>query len=144
MVQYYIIETIEYPKLKVEHMLMSTGKVYQIEWIGGNEMVKVPVSATWLSEDDFKDKDTLKGTFMDEGVFQSAEENKFGRDKFSIRIEIKEIGERIVNLNNTSRKLLISDYGEDSKGWIGKACVIQGAEEMIGRKKRWVIYVRPK
>ena len=138
------MHSLQYPAIAVQHMLMSTGKVYQVDIIGGVEMVKVPVSVSWLVKEDFGTADELHCKFIDEGSIEAAKDNKWGRESFMITVQLSDGAERTVRLNNTSRALLCNAYGKESKDWIGKEATIRGSEEMVGRDVRWVMYVRPK
>jgi hypothetical protein len=134
----------DYPEIKVEHILMSTREIYKTEIIGGSEMVNVPLSTSWLKEEDFQGKEVLEGNeFIDEGKIELAKDNKYGRDRFIIGVMLASGETRNVNINNTSRNLLVKEYGRDSKGWIGKRCILQGHNEFVAKGVRFVIYVRP-
>src|SRR3990167_1895057 len=139
-----------YDVIQVEHIFMETNEVVERYLTGGNEMVKVPVSAKYLSREDFEteelgiDNDTLKGKIVDEGWIVPASESKWNKEQFKITIQLENKQERIVNLNNTSRELLIAGYGEDSKGWVDKPIVLKGDERKIDKKMQYVITIRPK
>ena len=139
-----------YDVIQVEHIFMETNEVVERYLTGGNEMVKVPVSAKYLSREDFEteelgvDNDTLKGKIVDEGWIVPASESKWNKEQFKITIQLETKEERIANLNNTSRELLIAGYGEDSKGWVDKPIVLKGDERKIDKKMQYVITVRPK
>ena len=125
-------------------MLMSTGKVYLIEHIGGVEMVEIPVSISWLTKEDFVATDELHCKFIGEGVIEEAKDNKWGKKSFIVTVQLDDGQEKRMRLNNTSRGLLRNAYGKDSKDLVDKEAVIAGSEEMVGKNMRWVMYVRPR
>ena len=136
---------VQYPIVRVEHMLMRTGKVYQVDIIGGVDMVKVPLSISYLTKEDWKDKldVDLTATIVDEGFIEPAKESKYGRESFIITVKLDNGFKKKVRLNNTSKALLCNAYGEDSEGWVDRPIVIHGGEEMVGKNLRWVMYVVP-
>lgn len=138
--------------VRIETIDMNTGLPEHADYncfdcgtyIGGVNMVKVPVSLSYLGKEDFKGDSSISGSFADEGSITPAKDSKWGREQFKIQVLLSTGEKRIANLNNTSRELLTNAYGEDSKSWLGKECVIQGSEEMVAKRMVWVIYVRPK
>jgi len=83
--------------------------------------------------EDINEGDTVKITSEGEWI-----EGQYGK-QFTIKIETKN-GEKNVNFNQTTINILHDEFGEDSKGWVGKDVLIRMKKDTVAGKKVDIYY----
>lgn len=61
---------------------------------------------------------------------------KFDRDDFYLEVETEMSGNKLIRLNNISKKNLVKYYGNDSAKWIGKYCKVNYIRQMVSGAMR--------
>lgn len=74
---------------------------------------------------------------LDEGRIIHSE--KFGKDDFYLLVETEMSGEKLIRLNNISKKNLVKFYGNDSSTWVDKYCRVNYIRQMVSGEMRDII-----
>lgn len=92
-------------------------------------------SGKFLSADDVVDQ--ALATITNEG---KEEESKYGT-RLQIGLKIASGEDKILTLNPTSKNMLIDQYGDDTKDWIGKEVRIHIVRTLVSGEMKRVIYL---
>ena len=94
-------------------------------------------TSVYLKPEHVKTGDILE--VIEEGEIRRREETGFENDVFSIPVKAK-TGEYIWNMNKTTQRNLISEWGNNTGEWIGKRIKITVTRQQVLGKMRDVIY----
>lgn len=100
-------------------------------------------SRKWLKADSIKIGESItildKGDWVISGKFTN--ENGEPKKDFVCKVMYQGIPHDLT-INKTRRIALITAYGKDSEGWVGKVCNMEPVNQMIGNKigKTIVLY----
>lgn len=97
-------------------------------------------TGAFLSKDDVSTGDIL--TFIDAGEEKTKKDFK-GKDKlaFTITVRLEDGEEKLLDMNNTSKKNMMDFYGDDSDAWIGKQCRVEIITQKVGNDFKEVLYI---
>lgn len=94
----------------------------------------------FLTNKDVKTGDIL--TFIDAGE-EKPGKNFNGKEitKFIITVRLPDGEEKSADLNNTSKKNMMDEYGENSDKWIGKDCRVEVVTQKVSTEFKDVVYL---
>ena len=97
-------------------------------------------SGLFLSNKDVKTGEII--TFIDAGE-EKPGKNFNGKDviKFVIKVRLPDGEEKLADLNNTSKKNMMDEYGENSDEWIGKDARIEIVTQKVSKDFKDVLYL---
>jgi len=99
-------------------------------------MVKVKIESQYLvAEQDVKDKDLIH--FVSEGEYL---EGEFG-EKLVIDVQTPRGENKKLSLNQTSKKNIMEEYGDDTEEWVSKPARVNIVKQMVGGKMKSIVYL---
>lgn len=84
--------------------------------------------------EDVKNEDLIK--FLTEGEEKMSE--KFKKENVVIGVLTRN-GQKLLTLNNSSKKNMMSAYGDDTEDWIGKEARVNIVRQMVGSELKNVL-----
>lgn len=93
-------------------------------------------SGTYLKTADAKQNDQI--TFQDEGSWVESQNYKYddGNPRQDFVIKVMHAGsEKKMRINKTNRDTLVSNWGDETKDWVGKTATITKENVMVAGKK---------
>lgn len=98
--------------------------------------MKVEIEGAFIKpNEDVQDGDLI--TFLDEG---EESEGKYGK-KMNIRVRTPKGDEKLLSLNNTSKRNLVEHYGDESKAWIGKQAQVNVVKQLVSGEMKSIIVI---
>ena len=69
-------------------------------------------------------------------------QGQYGK-KFNVLVRLPNGEEKLLSLNNSSKRNMIGHYGGDSAKWIGKEARVNIARQLVGTEMKPVIILTP-
>lgn len=101
-------------------------------------MAKIEIFSDFLKpRQDVNDQDLI--TFIDEG--KTSMSQKFGKQQLTFVVETPNGEQKKLNINNTSKRNLMLNYGDDGANWKGKQARVHIVKSMVEGKLTDIIYL---
>lgn len=89
---------------------------------------------------DVKDGDYI--TILNEGEYNTLPQDP-SREVLTFKIKLPSGDEKKLSMNATSQKEVITTWGDDSKKWVGKRCLVNIVRQQVFNQMKDVIYLHP-
>lgn len=126
---------IEFPKDEIDLVNLELDAIAR-----ENKMKIKPPSEYVVPKIDIKDGEHIK--LLDEGVYQKLPQDP-SREVLTFKVELPSGDEKKMSINATSQKKLILAWGDDSKKWVGKKCLVNIVKQQVFDQMKDVIYLQP-
>ena len=89
---------------------------------------------------DVQDGDLI--TILDEGKYNKLPQDP-SREVLTFKVKVPSGDEKYLSMNATSQKEMLIAWGDDSKNWVGKECLVEIIRQKVFDKTKDVIFLHP-
>jgi len=110
------------------------------EYPQNNSMKIKPPSEYVMPKVDVRDGDYI--TILNEGEYRNLPQDP-SREVLTFKVKLPSGDEKKLSMNPTSQKELIMAWGDDSRNWINKRCLVEIVRQKVFTQMKDVIFLHP-